>query len=77
MIILLCMLRILNIVQVYALNNEVDCKTLRMGQYLCPDPDASYVQNMVDPKTQQLRGCTQENKARSKYYDICSKKYTL
>lgn len=42
----------------------VDCSTLRMGQYMCPDPD--YIPNLVDPKTQQIRGCTQENKARSK-----------
>ncbi|XP_066245360.1 TM2 domain-containing protein CG10795 [Euwallacea similis] len=38
----------------------IDCGTLRMGQFLCPDP--SY--DLVDPKTQQIRGCTKENKAR-------------
>ncbi|CAG9762399.1 unnamed protein product [Ceutorhynchus assimilis] len=38
----------------------IDCNNLRMGQYLCPDP--SY--NLVDPKTQQIRGCTKENKAK-------------
>ncbi|XP_050073086.1 facilitated trehalose transporter Tret1 [Anopheles maculipalpis] len=39
---------------------EIDCNTLRMGQYMCPDPTI----RQIDPKTQQLRGCTQENKAR-------------
>jgi len=38
----------------------VDCSMLRMGQYLCPDP--SY--NLVDPKTQEIYGCTKENKAK-------------
>lgn len=52
----------------YANSYVVDCSTLRMGQYLCPDPDVNYAQSLVDPKTQQLRGCTQENKARSRYY---------
>lgn len=50
----------------HALNVRVECSTLRMGQYLCPDPDDTYTRNLVDPKTQQLRGCTPENKARSK-----------
>ncbi|XP_035912214.1 facilitated trehalose transporter Tret1 [Anopheles stephensi] len=39
---------------------EIDCNSLRMGQYICPDPTL----RQIDPKTQQLRGCTQENKAR-------------
>nr|XP_029726230.1 TM2 domain-containing protein CG10795 isoform X1 [Aedes albopictus] len=39
---------------------EIDCSELRMGQYLCPDPSL----RNIDPKTQQLRGCTKENKAR-------------
>lgn len=38
---------------------EVDCGTLRMGQYICPDPDV----NHIDPQTQQPRNCTRENKA--------------
>ncbi|XP_050502714.1 TM2 domain-containing protein CG10795 [Diabrotica virgifera virgifera] len=41
---------------------EIDCSAVRMGQYLCPDP--SYLDEMVDPKTQQLKGCTKENKAK-------------
>ncbi|XP_038211969.1 TM2 domain-containing protein CG10795 [Zerene cesonia] len=32
----------------------VDCSTLRLGQYICPDPNI----NHIDPDTQQLRGCT-------------------
>lgn len=39
---------------------EVNCGTdLRMGQYLC------FEHLQIDPKTQQLVGCTQENKAKS------------
>ncbi|KAJ8930462.1 hypothetical protein NQ314_016744 [Rhamnusium bicolor] len=41
-------------------NYEVDCNILRMGQYLCPDPNY----DLIDSKTQQLKGCTKENKAR-------------
>lgn len=40
---------------------KVDCNTLRLGQYLCPDPAYDF----IDPKTQQIRGCTKENKAKS------------
>uniref|UniRef100_A0A182PQE9 Facilitated trehalose transporter Tret1 n=1 Tax=Anopheles epiroticus TaxID=199890 RepID=A0A182PQE9_9DIPT len=39
---------------------EIDCNSLRMGQFICPDPAL----RQIDPKTQQLRGCTPENKAR-------------
>lgn len=65
LVILLCLLFISDVVKCHY---RVDCSTLRMGQYLCPDPDENYAQIMIDPKTQQLRGCTPENKARSKYY---------
>ncbi|XP_067004562.1 TM2 domain-containing protein biscotti [Anabrus simplex] len=41
---------------------EVDCSTLRMGQFLCPDPDPMY--EYIDPKTQQPYDCTKENKAK-------------
>jgi hypothetical protein len=41
---------------------HVECSTLRIGQYMCPDPDPSY--NYIDPKTQQPYGCTKENKAK-------------
>nr|XP_023012218.1 TM2 domain-containing protein CG10795 [Leptinotarsa decemlineata] len=41
---------------------KVNCESLRMGQYLCPDP--VYVNDSIDPKTQQLRGCTKTNKAK-------------
>ncbi|XP_020798888.1 TM2 domain-containing protein CG10795 [Drosophila serrata] len=40
---------------------NVDCNELRMmGQFMCPDP----ARNHIDPKTQQLRGCTKEGRAR-------------
>jgi hypothetical protein len=39
---------------------EIDCNNLRMGQYICPHPDYDF----IDPKTQQPRGCTKENKAK-------------
>lgn len=41
----------------------VDCNTLRLGQYICPDPNV----NHIDPKTQQLIGCTKQNKAEGLY----------
>lgn len=44
-------------------SSDIDCNDLRMGQYICPNPAV----NHIDPKTQQIRGCTQENKARSEY----------
>lgn len=39
---------------------EVDCNTLRLGQFICPHPEHDH----IDPKTQQPRGCTKENKAK-------------
>lgn len=46
-------------------SDAVDCsRTLRMGQFLCPDP--SY--NQIDPKTQQYRGCSKENIAKGILY---------
>lgn len=39
---------------------KVDCNTLRLGQYLCPDPAYDF----IDPETQQIRGCTKDNKAK-------------
>ena len=39
---------------------EIDCNNLRMGQYICPHPDYEF----IDPKTQQPKGCTKENKAK-------------
>lgn len=39
---------------------EVDCSKLRVGQFMCPDPNSSH----IDPKTQQPIGCTKENVAR-------------
>lgn len=36
-------------------NVTVDCSTLRLGQYICPDPNATI--EHIDPDTQQFRGC--------------------
>lgn len=44
---------------------RVDCSTLRMGQYLCPDPDHL---DFIDPATQQPKGCTKENKAKGYFF---------
>lgn len=44
----------------------VDCNTLRLGQYICPDPNV----NHIDPKTQQLIGCTKQNKAEGMYLTL-------
>lgn len=41
---------------------RVDCSTLRMGQYICPHP--KLMNDYIDPKTQQPRDCTKENKAK-------------
>lgn len=46
----------------HSADSNFECSTLRMGQYICPDPDPSY--NYIDPKTQQPYGCTKENKAK-------------
>ena len=43
---------------------KVDCSSLRMGQYLCPDP--AYM-DFIDPVTQQPKDCTKENKAKGIY----------
>lgn len=42
--------------------HRVDCSTLRMGQYICPDPSVDFIDNA----TQQPKGCTKENKAKGK-----------
>lgn len=41
---------------------EIDCNNLRLGQYICPHPD----EDVIDPKTQQLKGCTKEGTAKGK-----------
>lgn len=41
----------------------IDCANLRMGQYICPDPSYDF----IDPKTQQPKGCTKNNKAKGMY----------
>lgn len=40
---------------------DVDCNKLRIGQFICPHPDV--IDTYIDPKTQQPKGCTQQNKA--------------
>ncbi|KAF6215824.1 hypothetical protein GE061_000159 [Apolygus lucorum] len=40
--------------------HRTDCSTLRLGQFICPDPEY----DLIDPATQQPRGCTKENKAK-------------
>lgn len=32
---------------------HVDCSTLRLGQFICPNPSI----DQIDPDTQQFRGC--------------------
>ncbi|CAH0550989.1 unnamed protein product [Brassicogethes aeneus] len=39
---------------------ETDCNSLLMGQYICPNPEY----DLIDPKTQQLKGCTKEKKSK-------------
>ncbi|XP_051169329.1 TM2 domain-containing protein CG10795 [Leptopilina boulardi] len=39
---------------------KIDCNNLRLGQYICPHPYYDF----IDVKTQQLEGCTKENKAK-------------
>lgn len=39
---------------------ELDCSQLRVGQYLCPDPNI----NHIDPKTQQPYDCNRNNVAK-------------
>lgn len=42
-------------------NHIIDCSRLKIGQYICPHPDV--INSYIDPKTQQPKGCTQQNKA--------------
>lgn len=39
---------------------DIDCTQLRIGQYICPDPNI----NHIDAKTQQPIGCTENNVAK-------------
>lgn len=43
---------------------ETECKNLRMGQFMCPDPAYD---DFIDPATQQLRGCTRDGVAQGVY----------
>ncbi|CAG5100568.1 Protein of unknown function [Cotesia congregata] len=44
----------------YGTNYTVDCINLQIGQYICPHPNS----DLIDRTTQQIRGCSKENKAR-------------
>lgn len=46
------------------INYTTSCENLRLGQYMCPDPDPKY--EYIDRKTQQPKNCTKENLARGK-----------
>lgn len=39
---------------------ELNCNELRVGQFMCPDPNV----NHIDPKTQQPKNCNEKNKAK-------------
>ena len=45
-----------------ALESATDCTKLRVGQFICPDPDSSY--DYIDKNTQSVIGCTKEGKAK-------------
>lgn len=49
--------------QINSADYQINCSTLREGQYLCPLPD-------IDLATQQPRGCTRDNRANSKHYNL-------
>lgn len=45
-----------------ALQTATDCSKLRVGQFLCPDPDSNY--KYIDEKTQSVEGCTPKGTAK-------------
>lgn len=55
---LLCFLLIYKAVEIVGV--DVDCSQLRIGQYLCPDPNI----NHIDPATQQPFACTKSGTAK-------------
>lgn len=54
----ICLILLNEIAKIIAV--EVDCSQLRVGQYLCPDPNV----NHIDPTTQQPRDCSNNNVAK-------------
>ncbi|CAO1323677.1 unnamed protein product [Diamesa hyperborea] len=44
-----------------SLDKPTDCAKLKLGQFLCPDPDSNY--SYIDPKTQSVIGCQKSGKA--------------
>lgn len=41
--------------------SPTDCTKLRVGQFICPDPDSSY--DYIDHKTQSAVGCKKDGTA--------------
>lgn len=46
------------------LNAFTDCTKLRVGQFLCPDPNSTY--DFIDHKTQSVVGCKKDGTATGK-----------
>ena len=51
-----------------SLDKPTDCTKLKLGQFLCPDPDSNY--SYIDPKTQSVIGCQKNGKATGKQIDL-------
>ena len=49
---------LLNVKFAHSSNFETNCSSLQMGQYVCPNTE-------IDPLTQEIRGCGQNNFAPS------------
>lgn len=47
-----------------ALESATDCSKLRVGQFICPDPDSSY--KYIDERTQSVVGCKKDGTAMGK-----------
>ena len=45
-----------------ALESATDCLKLRVGQFICPDPDSAY--DYIDKNTQSVIGCSKEGTAK-------------
>lgn len=51
-----------------SLDKPTDCAKLKLGQFLCPDPDSNYT--YIDPKTQSVIGCQKSGKATGKQVNL-------
>lgn len=56
-----------------ALKSDTDCTKLRVGQFLCPDPDSSY--KFIDEKTQSVKSCAPNGFASGENSSLKSKLY--